>query len=199
MYCCRKYSLQKVAIFNCQHKAYNVNSWNRIKDFCGGDSAHGREGGAIDLLVPISALGQPHPYLFGMVLLWPESKRPQSFTLDDGISKWTIWRNNCSKWWWCQFGFCWCIKILALNFTCHRGSCWEVILGCCAVAFLLLYYSSSKALYTSNWIFWGKYSNDFPYPRYRTLSPFCRIFSNTMFSFQVCISLLQRCWFLLAF
>ena len=47
--------------------------------------------------------------------------------------------------------------------------------------------------------FWGKYSNDFPYPRYRTLSPFCRIFSNTMFSFQVCISLLQRCWFLLAF
>ena len=103
------------------------------------------------------------------------------------------------KWWWCQFGFCWCIKILALNFTCHRGSCWEVILGCCAVAFLLLYYSSSKALYTSNWIFWGKYSNDFPYPRYRTLSPFCRIFSNTMFSFQVCISLLQRCWFLLVF
>ena len=32
------------------------------KIFCGGDSAHGREGGAIDLLVPISALGQPHPY-----------------------------------------------------------------------------------------------------------------------------------------
>ena len=25
--------MQKVAISNCQHKAYNVNSWNRIKDF----------------------------------------------------------------------------------------------------------------------------------------------------------------------
>ena len=152
MYCCRKYSLQKVAISNCQHKAYNVNSWNRIKDFLWWWLGPWEGGwcnwpiGSHFCTWPTSSL------LFGMVLLWPESKRPQSFTLDDGISKWTIWRNNCSKWWWCQFGFCWCIKILALNFTCHRGSCWEVILGCCAVAFLLLYYSSSKALYTSNWI-----------------------------------------------
>ena len=86
MYCCRKYSLQKVAIFNCQHKAYNVNSWNRIKDF---------------FLVPRPMGGRvvqltywfPFLHLANLILTfleWYCCDRNQKDHRDDGISKWTI-------------------------------------------------------------------------------------------------------------